>query len=1023
MANYATLIAAIQSVITQNGNNEITGPILQQTLISVVNSLGSGYQFIGIATPETTPGTPDQKVFYIGASGTYPNFGPAVIPDGHLAVFYYDSSWHYGSVAFPLGDNAVSTSKIQDGAITLAKLAQSLKDELFSSGYKYIGVANQNTTPGTPDQKVFYLASAGTYNNFGFVVESGQFGVFKYNGTSWELDTINPFVESQTPINVNGYSNSPCCLGNRTTGWYNTNQNTLYHKAIPVSPGETYILTLTSVSSGLSFDGAYYALVTNSYAANPTKGTAIPFIGDTDRIPLDAHASVRITIPQTAAYIIINMIDGQGSTNTWELSKIGSSILGTIAEIEADISEINAQIEDLQEQVESGAAEIPVDSSLFLDMNGYIGTDGKYTSFDSATTTYGSIMSAADLVGKTITFRNDTPKMIRYAFLKSVVTNASNFCTGTTLVTLDPATESSAIIPSDCLWIYVYKSYSGENRFPDHITISSSVDEIVKRIDDISDQIGNGNFPEFNVISSTPIGTLSSATGYVNTNGTWYKTTSANYQGAFIDATPYVGKRIRIIRNANRDYTRYAFVVQNKSGADSTTYPIFCRGCSLVSNYNPENPIDVVPQDCKYIYFMKTSGGNDVTPQTIEVIEEKDITEILNDNAEKSRICVRENYDVAKIFNYYFPNMAQTPETLSGMGDATIDGNGLTLPVGFAYHITHNKMFLFDEEKITLEITATVNDKILCYSTSNSSGAISNADVNSFILFDFVNGRISIYKAGTINTSTGNGTELDGINFTVGAGQYIITYGRKQRAPFASIYNKTTREYREIWINEKSFESVNSAIRPAGWLYYYPAFSVLAGSPVFKRFVGTAPTDLFMLFQGDSYTQGYAGMYYNCWAKRAAIFFGNSSLCPISGGTLANIITQYHDSIKGKIKVKFMVISIGINDMSALDTDAKINTWANNFLAYLDELVSDGITPIVNRIWPEGSTTTATATKAQKMNNKIRSFGYDGADFGAVPGYSNNANYYLSSHLSVGGNKLTYDIFVNELLNYYIGKM
>lgn len=123
MANYATLISAIQSVITENGNNEITGPILQQTLVSIINALGSGYQFIGIATPSTTPGTPDQKVFYIGASGTYPNFGPAVIPDGNLAVFYYDSSWHYGTVAFPLGDGSVTTSKLADNSVTINKLA------------------------------------------------------------------------------------------------------------------------------------------------------------------------------------------------------------------------------------------------------------------------------------------------------------------------------------------------------------------------------------------------------------------------------------------------------------------------------------------------------------------------------------------------------------------------------------------------------------------------------------------------------------------------------------------------------------------------------------------------------------------------------------------------------------------------------------------------------------------------------------------------------------------------------------
>ncbi len=220
MANYNTLISAIQTVVKQNGNNEITGDLLQQTLLTMVESLGFGYQFIGVATPETTPGTPDAKVFYIAGAGTYPNFGPTTIPAGYLGIFRYDSSWHNETFAFPIGagaigtneladgavtqqkiadgavgstkiaDNAISSSKIANGAVAETKLASALINKLFSSGYKFVGVAEPTGTPGTFNQNVFYLAGPGTYTNYGAItVPQGVLGVLKYDG-SWHLETL-----------------------------------------------------------------------------------------------------------------------------------------------------------------------------------------------------------------------------------------------------------------------------------------------------------------------------------------------------------------------------------------------------------------------------------------------------------------------------------------------------------------------------------------------------------------------------------------------------------------------------------------------------------------------------------------------------------------------------------------------------------------------------------------------------------------------------------------------------------------
>lgn len=124
MANYATLIAAIQETIAANGNNEITGPILQQVLVSITNALGSGYQFIGIATPETTPGTPDQRVFYLAGPGVYPNFGPATIAGNQIGVFKYATEWDVSLLTFPIADGSVTTQKLADFSVTVPKLAE-----------------------------------------------------------------------------------------------------------------------------------------------------------------------------------------------------------------------------------------------------------------------------------------------------------------------------------------------------------------------------------------------------------------------------------------------------------------------------------------------------------------------------------------------------------------------------------------------------------------------------------------------------------------------------------------------------------------------------------------------------------------------------------------------------------------------------------------------------------------------------------------------------------------------------------
>lgn len=87
MGNYEQLKQAVSDVIKTNGNQEITGAIMQNALLSIISTVGSNATFAGIATPETNPGTPDQNVFYIASEkGQYVNFDSIVLYN-EVAIF------------------------------------------------------------------------------------------------------------------------------------------------------------------------------------------------------------------------------------------------------------------------------------------------------------------------------------------------------------------------------------------------------------------------------------------------------------------------------------------------------------------------------------------------------------------------------------------------------------------------------------------------------------------------------------------------------------------------------------------------------------------------------------------------------------------------------------------------------------------------------------------------------------------------------------------------------------------------
>ena len=161
MADFTALKTAIQTYIKQNGNEEITGAILQEILLSVVTTLGDG------AINDLITALGNEVTARQQADGT-------------------------------LQQNITNEATARGNADTaLQGLINGVKNNV-DNGYVYVGIATPSSTPVTG--KVFYLAlTAGTYTNFGSTEVSQGINILKYNGSAWSLDAFIGIDDTPTP--------------------------------------------------------------------------------------------------------------------------------------------------------------------------------------------------------------------------------------------------------------------------------------------------------------------------------------------------------------------------------------------------------------------------------------------------------------------------------------------------------------------------------------------------------------------------------------------------------------------------------------------------------------------------------------------------------------------------------------------------------------------------------------------------------------------------------------------------------
>lgn len=118
-ATWTELKNAIAEVIKTNGNQEITGSILQSVLFSMIENLGWKYTYCGtVQTNSEAPQNVDGRIFVFPTQkGTYPNFSGLTVSN-KLCLFFNNSDGGWSKQELPalFYDNAIFTLLVLNAA-------------------------------------------------------------------------------------------------------------------------------------------------------------------------------------------------------------------------------------------------------------------------------------------------------------------------------------------------------------------------------------------------------------------------------------------------------------------------------------------------------------------------------------------------------------------------------------------------------------------------------------------------------------------------------------------------------------------------------------------------------------------------------------------------------------------------------------------------------------------------------------------------------------------------------------------
>lgn len=212
MANYSNLISAINAVIKTNGNNEITGAILQNVLDTIVSTIGANRTYAGIAVPTTAPGTPDANIFYLASTaGSYVNFDNITVNAAELALISNTTSgWSKTTIVADMA----AYSSYKTGAFDIISGWITKFDGTGGCGFDMISLEQSGdsvefvVTPGFNSGQKMYSFTGKKGQAYGGISVSGSMMNMRDDAGNFLLGTggiaLNGLVKTKIKIDVVG---------------------------------------------------------------------------------------------------------------------------------------------------------------------------------------------------------------------------------------------------------------------------------------------------------------------------------------------------------------------------------------------------------------------------------------------------------------------------------------------------------------------------------------------------------------------------------------------------------------------------------------------------------------------------------------------------------------------------------------------------------------------------------------------------------------------------------------------------